>query len=303
MGGVFNGIFGGGDSPEAPDYAGAAKRTAAGNLKYAKYATNANRIDQYTPYGSLTYDYKPQRNAAGKVTGRGWTQNVNLTPEAQKALDQQLALNTKYGQVANLGFDRVRDIFANPQLDTSQLPDRAIGVGQTAQDAIMSRLQPDLAKQEESLRARLANQGIGIGSDAYQRESDLAGRNRNDLEMQAALRGIALDQQNRSSALEEQAYLQDRPLNLINALRSGNQIQAPQFQQFAQQATTQGPDFSGAAQNQYNANLNSYNAQQAQQSGALGGLFSIGAGIAGLPMAGGGSVGGNYLGGLFGLGK
>lgn len=350
--------------PPAPDYAAAARQTAAGNLEAARYATEANRINQYTPYGSLTYtrtptgqvdynaynramaDYNkalssynqgqpaPQslqdqfRNAAisgasygtlGGQSGAGgvgsapirpdlesfrsrgeqWSQNMNLTPEAQAALDQQLALNRKYGETANIGFDRARELFENPQLDTSILPERAINVGQTAQEAIMARLQPQLQQQEEAMRQRLANSGIGLGSTAFQRESLMQGQRANDLQLQAALQGINLDQANRAAALQEQAYLQDRPLNLINALRTGNQVQAPQFAQFAQQATTAGPDMLGAAQAKYGAQLDQYNAQQA--SSPLGGLFSLGGAIAGLPMAGGGSLGGNALGGLFGM--
>lgn len=287
-------------APEAPDYEGAAEKTAQGNREAAEYTTKANRINQFTPYGSLTYQYKPQFDKAGKETGAGWTQQMNLTPEAQRALDEQLALNTKYGQVANIGFDKARNLFENPELDVSGLPKRAIDVGQTAQQAIMSRLQPQLQQSEEALRARLANQGIGLGSTAYGREQNLAGQQRNDLEMQAALQGINLDQANRSAALQEQAYLQDRPLNLINALRSGNQVQAPQFQQFAQQQQVKGPDYMGAAQNQYGANINTTNvgnANQEQASGLGSAIGGIAGGFFGGPI--GASIGSTVGGGLF----
>lgn len=316
-------------APPPPDYEGAARATAQGNLEATRYATEANRINQFTPYGSLTYRQTPstqvdyeaynkaladyQRKATpftdsngdtyqSTFTGRAptledfttrstaWEQNVNLTPEAQAALDQQLALNRKYGETANVGFDRVRQLFENPQLDMSALPTRGIDVGQTAQQAIMSRLQPQLAQQEEQLRARLANQGIGLNSEAYGREQMLAGQRRNDLEMQAALQGISLDQANRAAALQEQAYMQDRPLNLINALRSGNQVVNPQFQQFYQQQVSPGPDLSGAAQQQYQANLGASNASSASNSGLMSGLFGIGGaalgGMMGNPLLG-----------------
>lgn len=224
---------------------------------------------------------------------------MDLAPEAQSALDEQLALNRKYGEVANIGFDKARNLFENPELDMSQLPDRAIGVGQTAQDAIMSRLNPQLAQQEEALRTRMANQGITLGSDAYGKEMTAQGQRANDLQMQAALQGINLDQANRSAALQEQAYVQDRPLNLINALRSGNQVSAPQFQQFAQQANVAGPDMLNAANMQYQAKMDAYNADQAATSGMMSGLLGVGMGMAGLPTMGGGSLGGNFIGGLF----
>lgn len=292
-------------APPAPDYTAAAKETAQGNREAAEYTTKANRINQYTPYGELTYDYKPVLDENGKETGAGWSQRMNLTPEAQAALDQQLSLNKKYGETANIGFDRARSLFENPQLNTSGLPElqgidpsrlaqAPINAGTTAQQAIMSRLQPQLAQQEEALRTRLANQGITLGSDAYGREMTQQGQQANDLQLQAAMQGIGLDQQARAQGLaeqqaiygqsadqrgrmmQEQAYMQDRPLNLINALRSGNQVNAPQFQQFAQQANVAGPDLLNAQNMNYQNQLANYNAGQANQSGAMSGLFGIG---------------------------
>jgi hypothetical protein len=349
-----------GSAPPPPDYESAAKETARGNLEATRAAVRANRINQYTPYGKLTYRQNPvggkinydaynkalqsynqsrfPANTKNDVIGgteysarygrtrpggatsvaeqqgqfqgiapkledfmeydpdSGWEQTMELTPEAQSALDQQLALNRKYGEVANLGFDRVRSIFENPELDVGALPKRAIDVGQTAQEALLARLNPQLQSQEEATRQRLANTGIGLGSDAFSREMAIQGQQANDLRLQAALQGINLDQANRAAALQEQAYLQDRPLNLINALRAGNQVTAPQFQQFAQQATTQGPDLLGATNAQYNAQMNAYNADQAAGSGMMGGLFGLGMGLAGLPVAGGGSLLGNFIG-------
>lgn len=334
--------------PPAPDYGAAAEATAKGNLEAARFATKANRINQFTPYGSLTYSQTPvqmfdedaynkaleayQRsgtptsqtqtvydpisttyntqtvNVPGSPVGNaprredfmvndpdaGWTQNVNLTPEAQATLDQTLALNRKYGETANVGFDRVREMFENPALDTSGIPQRALNVGQTAQEAILSRLNPQFSQQEEQLRQRLANQGITLGSEAYTNEMRQQQQARTDRELQAALQGINLDMLNRQGALQEQAYLQDRPLNLINALRSGAQVQNPQFTAVPQQATTAGPNYSQAAQQQYGAALDQYNAE----GSPLGGLFSLGMGLAGLPGANGSIIKG--VKGLFG---
>jgi hypothetical protein len=271
--------------PPAPDYESAAKETARGNLEATRAAVRANRANQITPWGRLTW----RQNPTGGDPDTGWEQTTELTPEAQAALDQQLALNRKYGEVANLGFDRVRSIFENPELDVGALPRRAIDVGQTAQEALLARLNPQLQSQEEATRQRLANTGIGLGSDAFSREMAIQGQQANDLRLQAALQGINLDQANRAAALQEQAYLQDRPLNLINALRSGNQVTAPQFQQFAQQATTQA-DLLGATNAQYKAQMDAYNADQAAGSGMMGGLFGVGMGLAKLPGAGGSMI-------------
>lgn len=273
-------------APPAPDYAAAAKETAAGNLEQARLATKANRMTQINPYGKIEYTQDP-------LDQDKWTQTQTLSPEAQDTINRQIALSNDYAQIAQTGLDKARSTLEDPSLDISQLPARAINVGQTAQDAIMSRLDPRFAQQEEQLRTRLANQGITLGSEAYGREMNQFGQNRNDAMMQAALQGINLDQANRAAALQEQAYMQDRPLNLINALRTGAQVQNPQFQQFAQQGQVAGPNLLGAAQAQYQSDLDAYNAEQASSGGLMSGLFGIG-------MAG---LGSPWAGGLFGLGK
>jgi hypothetical protein len=51
---------GGGSAPPPPDYAGAAQQTAAGNLEAARAAAAANRVNQITPYGNLTYSQNQQ---------------------------------------------------------------------------------------------------------------------------------------------------------------------------------------------------------------------------------------------------
>jgi hypothetical protein len=510
MSGLVSAIFGGNEPPPPPDYTAAAKETAAGNLDAARLATRANRINQVTPYGSLSYQEGPNDS---------WTQTMNLTPQAQATLDKQMRLSDQYADTASKGFANVQGLLENPNIDTSNIPqmrgidmsqmsdvrrlnpmlsarsqggqgnqggmgrpqndlmreqtqvleqipeyqqsmeiqrslqgrqptpeqqaqltalsesissnpalnqfqERArqqqmpsgpdqdgirslnsdmsgirdlnnqglnqvgginfnalpqapINAGQTAQDAIFSRLNPTLSRDDEALRTRLANQGIALGSSAYNREMDLAGQRANDLRLQAAAQGIGLDQaarqqsfgeqlssgnfdltrnnqafgqrqamtsadlirnqqqfaqnqaltntdmarnqqafgQNQASslfdlnlrnqqfneqqnlaalsgnqrnqALQEAYARQSRPLDLVNALRSGAQVQNPQFQQFAQQATTQGPNMLGAAQSQYGAEMNAFNAQNAQTSGLLGGIAGVGLGLAGLPGAGG----------------
>jgi hypothetical protein len=433
IGGLLKGLLGGGDPPPPPDYAAAARETAAGNKEAAEFAVRANRINQVTPYGTLTYKEEPP--AWGGLMGNGqsqWTQTMELTPQAQATLDKQMALSDQYADTASKGFANVQGLLENPNIDTSGMPEfrsidtsqlknirelnqtglpdirnlntsnlnsirnlndsglqnvRQLGLdglpqapisaGQTAQDAIFSRLNPTLSRDDEALRTRLANQGIQLGSSAYNREMDLQGQRANDLRLQAAAQGISLDQaarqqafgeqkdlsafdmglnqqqfgqrqamtaadmaqraqgfgenqamsnfdltnnqrdfgqrqamtaadlqtnqlqfnqqqalaaqqnQQRQAMMQEALAMQSRPLDLVNALRTGAQVQNPQFQQFAQQQTTSGPNMLGAANAQYGAEMNAFNAQNAQTSGLLGGIAGVGLGLAGLPGAGG----------------
>jgi hypothetical protein len=291
-------LFGKPKQAAAPDYTGAAQATAAGNLEAAKYATVANRANQYNPYGSVTWE-------RGATDYDPWTQRTNFTPQGQQLFDLQTRQDLAYAQTAAKGFDTVKGMFESPNIDTSGMPQfsgvdvnalaRApINAGTTAQEAMLSRLNPSLANDEEALRTRLANQGIGLGSSAYSREMGLQGQRGNDLRLQAAAQGISLDQAARQQGLNEQlaiaglnsgqraqmlneAYTaQSRPLDLINSLRTGSQVQNPQFSSYAQQASTQGADLMGAANAQYGARLDAANAQNARQNALMQGLFSLG---------------------------
>lgn len=259
----------------------ASRQDAANNLEYAKYATVANRANQYSPYGSSIW----QR---GATDNDPWTQTTTLSPEGQRLFDLDNQLSTKYGETANLGFDKVRGLFENLQLDESKLPQRAINQGQTAQQALLARLEPTLAQEDDALRTRLANQGIGLGSMAYGREMGLQGQKANDLRLQSSMMGINLDNQNRASALDEAYTAQSRPLDLVNALRSGVQVQNPTFGSYAQQATTSGGNTVGILDSIANRGLqqetnaaqlaqSQANARAASKDSMMSGLFSLGA--------------------------
>jgi len=350
----------GGDAPDPPDYRAAAEATAEGNLELAKYTAQANRMNQYTPWGSLTYTnerefdqagydaamaaYERQLEAQNQIPqfgpnvgqyvttysplgygeggggdvahrtpvselfggGQGgmglmsipkgglqapsrddfygddnWSQHVELAPELQAQLEQQWRLQQgmfgaqdaalgRVNQTLSQGFDtsgltpggqvldmdslpglgealdpskirsvnttlgagsgsslsggQVLDIGSLPGagrvLDTSSLPGFGSvlnrgdlpDAGQVydptletnrATDLIMQRVNPELDRQYEALRTQLANQGIAQGSEAYQREMDRFGQQRNDAANQAALYGIDLGMQQQGMMFDQ----------------------------------------------------------------------------------------------------
>src|SRR5699024_10903194 len=90
----------------------------------------------------------------------------------------------------------------------------------------------------------------------------------------------------------EQSYLRNLPMQELQMLMGGGQVQMPQFPGYAQQGQVAGPDYMGAANQQYQGQLGAYNAQQAGQSNMLGGLFGLAGGILGAPSD-------SIIGGLF----
>ena len=59
-------------SPPEPDYKGAAEAKAAGDLEAARAAAAANRVNQVTPYGNLTYS-----NTGRKFNQAGYDEAMN----------------------------------------------------------------------------------------------------------------------------------------------------------------------------------------------------------------------------------
>ena len=271
--------FGKGDAPPAPDYTGAAVATAQGNADAARIAAKANRVSQYTPYGNLVY--------TSGINGDPdqWRADVQLSPQQQELLNRQNETSVGLAGLQGKGLEYVSNMLDQP-FDTGKLPGEQINAGQTAQEAIMSRLNPQFAQNEEMLRTRLANQGIAPGTEAWNNEFRTFQQGRNDAYTQAALQGMNIGQQARQQALQEQAFLRNEPLNTLNAVRTGAQVTNPTFSNVPQQATTQGADYLGAAKAQYGADLANYNAQQQGQNAMMSGLFSLGGAALGSPWAG-----------------
>lgn len=271
-GGVIGNLFNGPKTPDAPDYVGAANATAKGNLEAAQAAAAANRVNQNTPYGSLRYT-ESGKDSYGNPT---WTADTTLNALGQKTFDQQQQLSDQYAGLAGKGFNALSGLLANPNIDQSKLAAQTVNAGQTGQDAIMSRLAPQYAREGEQLRTQLANQGIAPGSEAYNNAFTQQNQKENDAYQMAALNGINVGNQARQQGIQEQQTFMQQPLNIVNALRTGAQTQLPTFQNVPQQATTGGADILGATGALGNFNTNMYSNKVAQNNAMLNGLFSLG---------------------------
>lgn len=94
-------IFGGGDQPAAPDYTGAAQATAQSSKEVTNINNYANRPNQVTPFGSQTWNTQKVVDPATGQEVTQWTQNTSLAPEAQAALNSQLAMQQGRSDLAN----------------------------------------------------------------------------------------------------------------------------------------------------------------------------------------------------------
>lgn len=262
--------------PASPNYEGAAQATAAGNLDAARAAATANRVNQITPQGNLTYAVTGQDSHGNDI----WTATQSLSPDQQAIYQGQNNLSKGLLSTAQTGLSSVDKLLgAGGSLDESRLARMPIQ-GESVQDAVFSRLRPQIDYDRGMLESKLANQGITQGSEAYNNAMRSQSQRENDLYTQAALQGINTGLTARQQGIQEQYAAQDRPLNIVNALRTGSQVSSPQFVNAPQQAATAGPDLLGAAQSTYNSQLGNYNAKQA----GMNNLFNLG-----------GSLGSAYL--------
>jgi len=88
-------------------------------------------------------------------------------------------------------------------VDTRGLANLPVSAGMTGQQAILSRLTPQLQRERASLENQLRNQGLTPGGEAYNREIELFNQRANDLLQQSALQGIGLDAQMRAQGFSE----------------------------------------------------------------------------------------------------
>ena len=223
-------------------YFGAAQAQSLGNLAGAQQAAQANRVNQVTPYGNLNYTQTTDAN--GNPT---WTATQSLSQPLQ--------------DLTNSSLQGLQQSQANPMY--------GINPGQTYSDAIMQRLQPQIAQSDESQKAALANQGIVPGTQAYDNAMRTYNQGKNDLLTSAQINGM-------QTGLQAQ-QLQGNQAAQIKSLATPSFINAPQ------QGAVAGPDYMGALQTQTNANIAAQNAALGQATNQTAGLYGLGsAGILGL---------------------
>lgn len=251
---LFGGGGGGGGAPAVPDYASLANQTAENNLNAARTATAANRVNQITPYGNLNYT----QTGEDKYGNPMWTATQTIAPELQGLTNKVFGgLEGQYGQNFTGG----------------NLPSYGINPGENYSDAIMRRLQPQMQMEQKQFDAQMANQGIPVGSEAYQNAARVFQQGQNDKQTSAITGGMGVGLQANQQQYGQNLTNYQLPLNVANQVKG---LTTPGYVNSAQQATPAGADLFGAGMASYNANMGQYNANQAGQQNAMGGLFGLG---------------------------
>lgn len=282
---------------------GAAAATGAASSANINDQTVQNRSNQVAPDGStLNWTQDPNTHQWTQTItqgagGQALTAGANaLAPQAVSSLSQPVST------------EGLTDLFSL----NGKTPG---GFNDAAYQAIMSRVNPELDRRRAAADTQLANQGITRGSEAWTGQQDQLGRDENDAIQQSILSGFkqgSLDQsmaidmatatgQQREGQFKERLGLRAQPLQDYLSLQGG--VKDPKFGQYTTAGSAQAPNFLGAAQSSYNAELDKLNLSADQRAGLTNGLFSLGGSFlqspTGQKLA---DTGLNWASGLFGFG-
>lgn len=255
-------------APSAPDpYQTAGAQTGA-NQQNAAYLAALNRMNTYGPTGSQTY----KNEGTDPTTGAPiYSSSTTLSPEQQALYNSNTSNQLNQSGFAGNALDRARESYKPINTDWGSQQ-------QKSQDALYGRntmyLDPQYAREEKAQDAKLAAQGITPGSEAYKNAHDQFSEGKNQAYEAARDNSITGATQQTGQNIQQSIALQNQPLNYYNSLMSGSQGSVPQFSQ-ASPINTNPADVSGAINNSYNGNLNSYNAQVGQQNQTTSSIGSL----------------------------
>lgn len=261
-------------TPAAPDPAATSAAQTQSNKETALYQFGLSNPNYNTPLGDLNYSVDTT-NPNQPVT----TANVSLSPGQQSLYDQNTKQSIDLSNLAGQLQSRVGDTLNQP-LPTSGDFNTA---EKNAQDAYYKNqtqyLDPQFQQGQEQLDAKLANQGITMGSEAYNNDQNNFARQKQSAYDTAQQNAILQGPQNAQQLFALNSAERSQPLNEFNALRSQSQVSMPSFS--GTQPTAVSPtNVSGNINTAYGQQLNAYNQQLASNNATTGQLFGLGGSLA-----------------------
>lgn len=261
-----------GDTPKPPKPINpqkVAQQQLETNVKAGQQQASFNRLNQTDPFGNQITYTQSGKDAQGNPI---YSVGQSLGGLGQQYSQGLAGLGQQYfGQAGNVS-----------GLGSSDAFDRAYGYA-------TANLEPRFARSQAAMETQLKNQGLNPGTEAYRNAM-------NDLALQqnearnSLVTGLQGQMFNQGLQQRQQGMAEMQP-----GVQFSNNVLNPSY------ANVPGvniinPDMAGLAGQQYQGQMNAYNAQMANQSGLLGGLAKIGSGIALAPVTGGGSLIGKAFG-------
>lgn len=269
--------------PAAPDPTATANAQTQSNISTANNNAVLNRVSQYTPYGSSVYNVTGYEGQTPQ-----YSQTVSLSPEQQQLYNkttqgQNTLADTAIGSLGNVQRNFSQPFSLRNDPTTSDFGTQIKGAQDAAYRSQTQYLDPQFAEGQQALDSKLANQGLQVGGEAYDKAQGDYGRQKQAAYQSArdaaTTAGANIQNQGFNQGLQG-AGLQfaeyNQPLSTYNALMTGNQPTNPTFGNVpgVNQANT---DVAGITNSGYQNQLSRYNASQQ----GINNLFSLGGSLGG----------------------
>lgn len=223
-------------------------------------------VNQNTPDGSLNYSQSGTYKFTDPYTGKSYdipqfTATQTLSGIGQQTKDQTDQAQLNLGKIANNQSAFLNDYLGKPIDLNTATEDKIDELGR-------ARLDPQFAREEETMRTNLINRGIREGSPAFTAAMSDFGQNKNDAYNSLYLNG-------RAQGAQEALAQRNQPLNEISALMSGSQVAQPNFVN-TNMPTIPTTDNAGLINQNYQQRLAANQQSNAFTNSILGGLFGLG---------------------------
>lgn len=264
--------------PAAPDPVQTINAQTGANKETAIANATLNRVNQYGPYGSSVY------NVSGYEGGvPQYSQTTTLSPEQQSLYNKTTQGQNTLADTALGGLGRVQNGFSQPfslrnDPTTADFGTQVKNASDAAYRGQTQYLDPQFADQQEQLDSKLANQGLQVGGEAYDKAQAQFGRQKQaayqSAQDAATTAGANIQNQGFNQGLQGaglQFAERNQPLAEYNSLMTGNQPTNPTFGNVpgVNQANT---DVAGITNSSYQNQLARYNASNQ----GINNLFSLG---------------------------
>lgn len=267
--------------PPAPDPVKTAAAQTASNVDTARMNAKLNRLDESDPMGSVSYT---------DLGNDHYRRDTRLSDVGQRQFDLQNQVDEGTNKLALQGVGQASGVLGkafsldglSPEASRGNIAaDRA-----RYEDALSSRLEPQFAQDRASAEQRMADQGIPMGSEAYNRGMDELNRAKTDARMQVISQGgnegraeDASMANLRQRQMQEALLKRSQPINEIGALMGTGQVGMPNFGGIAG-ANVANTDTMRPVENAYASQMAGWNAKNQAKQGFQNGLFNL-AGAAG----------------------